>query len=837
MRGRHLRLLVLAVASVVLGLAVWPRTPRPIEVAAVTDAVAPGAPLPAADGRAGLEPSLPGAPGETLVDAAIGPAAEADRRSLARGRALDARRDPHTVRAQVVDPERRPLAGARLVVVAAGTRSEWTSEDAGRIEGSLELAPEVDPLEWTLSAPARATRRGALAPAPRTLTDLGELVLSAGGTLGGRVVDVRGEPIAGARVVIEPPVEDTGPDAARRGPSVVNAVFQRLGVDRFELSTDARGEFRVDGLDATPWAVWAHAAGREWRVESPVVLHAGDERLELVLALDDAAASRMLRGRVFAPSGEPVAGARGSASRDDVGDPRRDDFTTDADGRFVLWVDDDAPRRISCAPPSWEWDELQVAGVRAGGDELELVFVESQWIWCEVRDQTGAKLTTGRVHVLEGFANQENSRAMSDIDAQGRARLRRVRQSFRVYLEAHGFERSEQGPFDPHTQVEPLRLVAKARSGSKGRVTHLGRPVDAAAVHVLRALSDSQAEPRNWRGAGVPFDVDAIELAAARTQSARGGRFEVHLPGSHAGPFWLFVEHPSLGAAYAGPLGAADAQAERTIELQPFARVHGTLALSSGGSPSGWSVHASDAHGGERSCTVDDDGSYDLRRLWSGEWQVRAVRAGVALHDEGVRVLTGRTRRHDVALDAGSVARFDFVADDTRREFVGRLTIDGEEPGPWTAWMSSAGSMRTARIQSSGDFRCELTTEVEIELSLFGGAGTWSGWALRERVALDAARTHWSVDLATARVSGTLVTPLGDDVGLVLEVEPRDGTKLERVLLAGADGRFGPVVAPAGRATILARRLDRQSSRTPESPRVLARFELAPSADESLSIE
>lgn len=828
MRRRSRWLLALLAVASALAVAFWPREPLPIDV------VAPAASTGNSDDR-----EVATAPFEATQDAESGGlAAESERRAPTRARAIDARRAAHRVRARAVDPDQRALAGARLVLVVAGTRSAWTSDDDGLVDAALEFAPEVDSLEWTLSAPARATRRGTLAPSARTITDLGELVLVAGGALGGRVVDRRGQPLAGARIVIEPPNENAAADAARRGPSPANALFQRLGVDRFERSTDVHGEFEVDGLEATPWAVWAHAEGHEWCVESPVVLHARAERLELVLVLDDADPRRMIRGRLFAPSGEPVAGASGFAIDDVAVERTREDCTTDADGRFVVWVADDAPRRISFASPSWEWDTLEAHGVRAGGDELELVFVESQWIWCDVRDESGAKLTSGRVRVRDAATRDEDWRAMSDIDSEGRARLRRVENPFVVYVEAQGFERSEQGPFAPDALVEPLRVVAVARRGRTGRVSYAGRPVDAATVHVLEALADARAEPRNWRGAGVPFDVDARELVEARTQSARDGRFEVHLPSSNDGPFWLFVEHASFGAAYAGPIVPANAHGELNVELQPYARVHGVLSLRSGRTPAGWRVHASDAHGRERACAVADDGSFDLPQLGSGEWQVRAVRAGVTLHDHGVRLFPGRTRKADVVLASGSVVRFDFVADDARRELVGRLTVDGGEPGPWSARLGAAGALGDARLQSTGEFRFELTTEVETDLMLFASAGAWSGWWLRERVALAEARTDWQLDLAVAHVSGTLLTPLGADVGVLLELEPRVGSRLERALVVESDGTIPKVIAPAGRAALVARRLGgRKAASAPEAPRVLARFELAPGADEHVDIE
>lgn len=146
--------------------------------------------------------------------------------------------------------------------------------------------------------------------------DLGDVLLPRGGTIAGRVVDARsGAAVADARVLMRPPSSlFQGPDG------VAHAFVAKVGtngqlVDR-ETRTDARGEFRISGLDpaslghsAGTLDVFAGATGYE-PVRQSGVLPDG-EPLTLALHLE----ASILLTVVDPESGEPIRDATIAGSR------------------------------------------------------------------------------------------------------------------------------------------------------------------------------------------------------------------------------------------------------------------------------------------------------------------------------------------------------------------------------------------------------------------------------------------------------------------------------------------------------------------------------------------
>lgn len=135
---------------------------------------------------------------------------------------------------RVVGPDRRPVAGARLVVVSTGDSIEAATDD----RGGFAINVPVGKITLQASAPG-------LAPAPPQIlavTEEGisglEVVLLAGRTISGKVFDPDGAPVEGASV-------------SARGRSPVGAR---------EVTTGADGAFELAGLTEGPFELTAKKA-------------------------------------------------------------------------------------------------------------------------------------------------------------------------------------------------------------------------------------------------------------------------------------------------------------------------------------------------------------------------------------------------------------------------------------------------------------------------------------------------------------------------------------------------------------------------------------------------
>jgi hypothetical protein len=149
-----------------------------------------------------------------------------------------------------------------------------------------------------------ATVRRTVTLRPSEALDLGDVRLSEGVEISGRVVAPDGTPVVGASV---------------------SAADQTA-------STDERGTFRLPRLDPGPWTLFAEAAGRA-RAEVEVHAGAGSAPVEVVLPR-----GALVRGRVLDARGEPPPGGSpilalpaGTSPNHPAGVPWTDDR-----GRFEL---------------------------------------------------------------------------------------------------------------------------------------------------------------------------------------------------------------------------------------------------------------------------------------------------------------------------------------------------------------------------------------------------------------------------------------------------------------------------------------------------------------------
>ncbi|MCA2980180.1 MAG: carboxypeptidase regulatory-like domain-containing protein [Myxococcaceae bacterium] len=190
------------------------------------------------------------------------------------------------VRGTVVEAGGAPVPLAVVKVSSEGRDVESTTDERGGF--TVHLRDGV-PARVKVSHPRyRAEERPLVAP----LTDELVIVLDAGGSISGRVVE------GGAGV---PDVE------VMAVPGDLAELLSREGLDKHLTRTTADGRFVLRGLEAGRWVVIATLPGAPGVPSAPLVLQPAEQRTGVELSVS--ASSESIRGRVVDARGGPVANA------------------------------------------------------------------------------------------------------------------------------------------------------------------------------------------------------------------------------------------------------------------------------------------------------------------------------------------------------------------------------------------------------------------------------------------------------------------------------------------------------------------------------------------------
>ena len=235
--------------------------------------------------------------------------------------------------------DRKPIAGQ--VVRLHSQRGESVERPTGE-DGRVLVAGLRAGRDWTLAvaveglAPVEvkgiAVRRG--------VTDLGDLLLGERAVLHGRVIDTRGQPVAGALVA----AYLGGTTDWSQGMALAllqNALAFPEPADK--ATTDARGEFTLASLvPGAQYDLSAKKSGLAFNVQSGLVVSPERTGTVLTIVLGQGAA---VRGKVIDETGKGVAEATvvavedagASAFRASAGSALKKDFArTKPDGSFAL---------------------------------------------------------------------------------------------------------------------------------------------------------------------------------------------------------------------------------------------------------------------------------------------------------------------------------------------------------------------------------------------------------------------------------------------------------------------------------------------------------------------
>ena len=299
----------------------------------------------------------------------------------------------------VVDQGGQPVEGAYV----ACEFQNGKTDAQGRF--SLELSDQDE--RGVLMAikhgmlPARVERVGDSNVAPKAWPD--PLVLRLGGpplTIAGRVVDVEGEPIAGAKVWTSDTTHFGAVEHENFGPRMtvatsVEALLNGKGFSTTKVTTDDDGRFELLGLIDKEYTVSVHdEATLAFLRTDPIA--AGSQGL--LVELDVAERHERIAGRVVDPDGDPVAGAEIALCRS-LGEINNTGYRdaletssvrTDEEGRFEFKNVAAPITHARVHGPDLDLDNYPLIDETGDLEELELVVARRCHVRVELLDPSEA---------------------------------------------------------------------------------------------------------------------------------------------------------------------------------------------------------------------------------------------------------------------------------------------------------------------------------------------------------------------------------------------------------------------------------------------------------------
>ena len=388
--------------------------PADHSASAVAPAATPRAPQPSPSTRAVAELETQAAP---------------QRRPLATNRS-----EPQTapaqesflLRARVLDGEGSPIAAAELVVLDSEIPAARAADD-----GRFELTFDSEQVEAGQQVVVEVRAQGFVPVWRRErivfghAVDLGEIELEVAGFVHGRVVELSGQPVAGALGVRgRPPRVKTGP---LRRPLCGGPVIT-FGATHAKRTPQAAS-------DSKSCRSGCGKSGGMRRVlcgpRGPVQRAATGVRLEPVeLRIEPIGGANLVRGVVLDPEGEPVPNVVLRWALADENNDKPQEFydseggRSDAEGRFALEMI--AGRVVDLlAKPSLTETKLgsrTIPGVAVGGPEIVIELSQRRYLVLDVRDPSASPVDHFRATLICEGERSGRQHFESD-EAGGHARL------------------------------------------------------------------------------------------------------------------------------------------------------------------------------------------------------------------------------------------------------------------------------------------------------------------------------------------------------------------------------------------------------------------------------
>jgi hypothetical protein len=745
-----------ALALAVLTVARWPADDDP-------GGLAPDAPAAVARPADGGSPSLfstasvAGAPARAPARAPrdAGPDAEPDTFAWA-------------VTGRFVDRRGAPLGGVLLAAspasaLARGAGTESADDGRFRLEHAFPVADagRVLTLVATADSFARHHIRRTLAAGA---ADLGDIVLTAPGGVSGRVVDADGLGFAGAEVL-----------ATRARAIPIHA--QRAERPRDALATTTsgpNGEFVLEELAEGDTRIWAGAQGMLWAYADGLRVRAGEETRGLVLRLEALDPGHAIAMLVLDPEGEPVPNARLEYLYHQGGHSGSGDAHADERGHYEHLLRHLAPHDFAAFDPEGRYRPATARAVEPGTTDLVLQLGAPRLLEIVATAANGARLdafdVSSRTVVGERWLTGDSAFQRTEAGAAtGPCSMQLPVEPFELTVEAAGYLRDVQGPFDPERVGRVVEFALEPVAGVAGRVIDAhGTPVAGARVGLHAAVGDRSALEVNG------FPCRSHQAASAESSTDADGRFLISLQA--AGRYYLRATSDGCAPGELGPLDLAPHLATTGLEVALGAggAIEGELITPGGADLGGRIIGISRADGFARTGRTDAQGRFRFERLTPGPWQVVACNAELSPDSTttssstapdgpdplewSCEVLEGRTTRFDLDLrTAGLVA------------LEGSLAFSGTPPVGWEAVLERTGpDAKTVAhdvLDSQGEFRLELSEPGSYKLSV---RGTWKGTTtlvlVHQTIALDAGTHSWREDLPVGRLEVTASLALGEQL-------------------------------------------------------------------------
>jgi protocatechuate 3,4-dioxygenase beta subunit len=716
------------------------------------------------------------------------------------------------VRAHCIDESGQPIPGVNLIGPEAKLAA--TSGADGRIDGRVQLPPPNSVAVWFALEEAfhvKFTTRRVLAA--NQVCDLGDVVMPLGGRILGRVVDEKGDPLAGAWVTSTRASFTSSWGTQEKDSS--NSTSGRDG--KFELDAVPAGSTRVTARsnqyapsEVSPLDV---IAGRELRgVEIKLTEHYADSGFAFVV-------------RVLDPRGEPVPKAivrhhvrhengtsTGVETADEHGIWKNHCETTD---RLNLRASDPEQRYSAAYAFEVDASRRSIDLMLDDATPRPLIAVDEvgkpieQFAWRIVDEMQYRAHDTGLVvrgaHglVTDTMLDLSGSNAFPSEHFPcanhpgGRVDLRTPPIPFVIQLDAPGYAISEVGPFAAPNVPDTIRVILQRLPGVRGRVVATGAGVPGAWVKLFPARGDDRVISVH----GFPSRVDTT--ATAETRSAEDGTFSLAL--REAGLFIVEAGKSEGTEAETDPLridprvGVSDIE----LELVPPGTIDGRVLVGANEPARGIVVGASRGEGHPRSTRTDGDGRFQFDKLTPGRWLLRALSEDIEPSDRESRI--DFDRRPDVAtpftcdVRSGETSHVEIDCR-TKADLVFEIRLAGWDNGIWNARLEPRGStfsldkqvtaMPGGQLRIAGDQAGDYLLGVGVNFPDYA-RGLW----FHARVHLDGGTSTWKFDgpcgqialvnKRDERVFATLECDLdgGRDVRVTARLEPHQSETLGDVPL------------------------------------------------------
>lgn len=750
-----------------------------------------------------------------------------------------------TLTGRVLSPSGTPVSGALVVAGAPGSGQASPVSAEVREEGLFELRQldPATPCRLVATAPGRLEAEIELAPGWDSRAKPLRLTLERATDVTGRVLDPTGQPVAGAQVVLAPEVMSGITVPPTRSP--VRATTGESG--RFRLGSVAGGHVRLR-IEAEGYVAFERS-GLEARPPEP--LHLGD------LYLDPGVE---LAVWVTEPSGKPVVGAE--VAHSPASGPAASCTTGPSGACLVSGLAAEAA--VSVAVRSGTVT-MAVKDVVPGAEPLLVTLPSPHRLAGLVIDQDGRGLADAPVRVrVEGIARQggrqlqaaAQTEALSDelgrfvVDSLPSGRLevtveldgfRPLRRIVAAVPKGEMLLQLEKGSALSGTVLGPddrplagARVVVQSGTGravppsttvsdedgqyliagiSSGDAKVTGHHRDYLADHrdVKLEEEDNRLDLQLGAGSRVSgwvVDTNGSPVARCRVTllPLTGSGTSQTAVTAEDGNFAIEPVAPAIYRLTAVADRLAPGELDEPLEVGPEEVAEIELVLPAGAGLTGRLLGLADEDvtavrvsalgtgGIRRGGEVSADGGYRIDGLAPGRWLVRAD------HPRGSRA-RGQVR---IAVSQGE-ASLDLDLGSTYR-VRGQVLADGIPlPGARVELVpAEATRAQSARTDAHGRFIMDGVPAGRLQLRLIQPE---AGLCYMEEISIEADRS-WSVDIATAPVSGTALHSRGQVpatatvVRLVPRSRPAGG--LEVRTLVGSDGGFHFSRVAAGSYTLLA---------------------------------